>query len=268
MNRERPIIALLTDFGLRDPYVAAMKGVIAARSEARIIDLTHDIAPFDRFEAAMFLDAVVGSLPSGGRTVVVIVVDPGVGSERRIIAAADGGRTFLAPDNGVLPLVLTADATVRIVENRDLFLADVSRTFHGRDIFAPVAAALAEGLELSAVGPETELSSLVRLNYERPRREGDHTVGTVIAVDRFGNLVTDLVASSDGYALDIRGVEVTLSVWSYAAAPAEIPFVIRGSRGTLEISVRNGSAAALLQAARGDRVTLKPVGRGMESSQS
>ena len=135
-------IALLTDFGTRDPYVAAMKGVIASRCEARIADLTHEIAPFDVWEAAFFLRDVVAYWPEG--TVFVCVVDPGVGSSRRILALESAGRFYLAPDNGLLHFVLP-DAGPFSVTNDALFLPNGSTTFHGRDRFAPVAAAIANG---------------------------------------------------------------------------------------------------------------------------
>src|SRR6185295_15002279 len=128
-------IALLTDFGTRDPYVAAMKGVIASRTDVPIVDLTHEIAPFDVFGAAWFLREVVRYWPAG--TIFVCVVDPGVGTARRIIAAEMSGKTFLAPDNGLLTLAGTMRS--HAVENTSLFLPDSSNTFHGRDRFAPVA---------------------------------------------------------------------------------------------------------------------------------
>src|SRR5207237_9811069 len=170
------LIALLTDFGTRDPYVAAMKGVIAARCDARVEDLTHEIAPFDVFGAAWFLRSVVEYWPAG--TIFVAVVDPGVGTARRIVAAHADGRYFLAPDNGVLTFVVTpgvsegpggaggaqtlpprpladarGDTWAVSVENESFFLRNGSSTFHGRDRFAPVAAAIATGPALAELGP-------------------------------------------------------------------------------------------------------------------
>src|SRR5947209_13822176 len=140
-------LALLTDFGTRDPYVAAMKGVIAARCEAPILDLTHDIAPFDIWEAAFFLRDVARYWPAG--TIFVCVVDPGVGTARRIVAVESEGRIFLAPDNGLLHFV-RGDAYE--VQDEWLFLAYGSTTFRGRDRFAPVAAAVANGTPLERLG--------------------------------------------------------------------------------------------------------------------
>jgi len=134
-------IALVTDFGTRDPYVAAVKGVIAARTNAPLLDLTHDIEPFDVFQVAWFLRAIVRYWPPD--TIFMVVVDPGVGTSRRILALESDGRIFLAPDNGALTFV---EGRVWSVENESLFLPGGSTTFHGRDRFAPVAAALANGL--------------------------------------------------------------------------------------------------------------------------
>src|SRR5688500_11519932 len=156
--RAMPCIVLLTDFGTRDPYVAAMKGVIAARTTATIHDLTHDIAPFDVLEAAWFLKTVAPYWAE--RTIFVCVVDPGVGTSRKIIAAEADGRIFLAPDNGLLTFVAEQG---RAVDDETLFLPTTSTTFHGRDRFAPVAAAMANGKRID--GPVIDL---VRLPYQPP----------------------------------------------------------------------------------------------------
>src|SRR5204862_6358858 len=145
-------IALLTDFGHRDPYVAAMKGVLLSRCDARVVDLSHDVPPFDVWAAAFFLRAVVPYWPAG--TIFVAVFEPGVGTSRRILALERDGRTFLAPDNGVLSLVAGPPAVS--VENDAFFLAGGSTTFHGRDRFAPVAAAIARGTALHELGPRVD----------------------------------------------------------------------------------------------------------------
>lgn len=260
------IIGLLTDFGTRDPYVAAMKGVLASRTTATVIDLSHEIAPFDVFEASMFLRFVLRQFDSGsaaGRVVVVAVVDPGVGSARRILCAEDDGRMLLAPDNGLLSPLLGPGAEIRQVSNRALFLSDVSRTFHGRDIFAPVAAAIAEGLPLDKVGPRVDSGAIVRLPYSPPERDGARLTGTVIAIDRFGNVITDIewhdVVRRTPVRARVGGKEITLVRESYSGAPEGTPFLICGSRDSIEISVANGSAAALLQIERLDRVTIEPL---------
>jgi len=246
-----PTIALLTDFGTRDPYVAAMKGVIAARCDARIEDLTHEIAPFDVFGAAWFLRSVVEYWPAG--TIFVAVIDPGVGTARRIIAAHADGRTFLAPDNGVLSLVIAPPAVS--VENESFFLPNGSSTFHGRDRFAPVAAAIANGTALAELGPR--IDDLVRLDYTPPSY-GDACVdGTIVAVDRFGNLITDVEAARIDFAprLSAGSHVVDRVERSYGDAKGG-PFLIVGSTGCLELSVANGSAADLLQLSRGEKVMI------------
>ena len=261
-------IALLTDFGTRDPYVAAMKGVIASRCDARVVDLTHEIALYDAWEAAFFLRDVVTHWPEG--TIFVCVVDPGVGTSRRILAVELEGRVFLAPDNGLLHFVLPdmkrrSDSPVRLpgsskrkpsdwrvrptfavfsVTNA-LFLPHGSTTFHGRDRFAPVAAAIANGTALDALGPR--IDDPILLDYEP---------GAIIRIDRFGNCVTDLVPLAVPYAIVVGGTRIQTIRTTYGDDGA---FAIVGSTGCVEISVANGSAATLLHLRRGDRVTIVPA---------
>lgn len=239
-------IALMTDFGTRDPYVASMKGVIAARTNAPVHDLTHEIAPFDVLEGAWFLRTVVPYWPEG--TIFVCVVDPGVGTSRRIVAAERDGRVFLAPDNGLLTFI--ADDG-RSIEDPSLFLPANSTTFHGRDRFAPVAAAIANGQAVE--GPGTQL---VKLPYTPPSY-GDVVRGTTVAIDRFGNVITDIETArlTGRYELRVRGLVLDRRETTYGdAAPG--PFVIAGSSGTLEISLANASAAERLHLRRLERVEL------------
>ncbi|MCM2316682.1 MAG: SAM-dependent chlorinase/fluorinase [Thermoanaerobaculia bacterium] len=255
----RPLIALLTDFGTRDPYVAQVKGVIASRCDGEIADLTHEIAPYDVAEGAFFLRDVAGSLRGGRQVIVVAVVDPGVGSARRLLAATDGAITFLGPDNGLLSLALGPEAAVREITNRALFLHAVSSTFHGRDRFAPAAAALARGVAIEELGPPVDRGSIVALDYAPPSYDEHVAIGTVTAIDRFGNVATDLdparVGGIDGLTLEVRGMKVSRSGETYAAMAGTLdPFLIVGSRGTIEVSVSGGSAATLLRAKLLDRV--------------
>jgi len=245
-------IALLTDFGTRDPYVAAMKGVIAARCDARIEDLTHEIAPFDVFGAAFFLRDVVPYWPAG--TIFVVVIDPGVGTARRIVAAEVDRRVFLAPDNGVLSFVASSAISV---ENESFFLPNGSSTFHGRDRFAPVAAAIANGAALGELGPRVD--DLVRLDYTPPSYGDTRVEGTIVAVDRFGNLITDVVAAKIAFApvLHAGGHVVDRVERNYGDAK-DGEFMITGSTGCIELSVANGSAADLLQLGRGEKVSITP----------
>jgi S-adenosylmethionine hydrolase len=230
-------IALLTDFGTRDPYVAAMKGVIVSRCQARILDLSHEIAPFDVWEGAFFLRDVARYWPEG--TVFVCVVDPGVGTARRIIAVESGGRFFLAPDNGLLHFV---DGDAYHVTNETLFLPNGSTTFHGRDRFAPVAAALANGSSIGELGP--------RIDDRMPL---DYTPGCIIRIDRFGNCITDLVPPEEPFAITVGDRRIDDMRTTYTGDGA---FVIIGSTGCIEISIAGGSAASLLHLRRGDRITI------------
>lgn len=240
-------IALLTDFGTRDPYVASMKGVIAERTAAPVHDLTHEIAPFDVLEAAWFLRTVVPYWPEG--TIFVCVVDPGVGTSRRIVCAEAGGRVFLAPDNGLLTFIAGEG---RAVEDHSLFLPTGSTTFHGRDRFAPVAAAIANG---HTVGGERV--DLIRLRYQPPVY-GDQVVrGTIVAVDRFGNVITDIERARLKRHLAVRVHDMVIDrVEETYGNAAPGPFLIVGSTGHVEISLANASAAERLHLRRLDRLEL------------
>jgi S-adenosylmethionine hydrolase len=249
-------IALLTDFGTRDPYVAEMKGVIADRTDAPILDLTHDIAPYDVFGAAWFLRAIVRYWPA--ETIFVCVVDPGVGSSRKIIASEHDGQIFLAPDNGLLSLIRAT--RIVSVENTSLFLPENSDTFHGRDRFAPVASVLANGTALDDLGPATK--SIVQLRYDPPVY-GETVRGTIVSIDRFGNLITDIEAARipfKPFALEAHSITIDRVERNYAGA-APGAFLIVGSSGCIEISVANDSAADRLQMRRLDRVEVCRIDR-------
>jgi S-adenosyl-L-methionine hydrolase (adenosine-forming) len=248
-------IALLTDFGTRDPYVAAMKGVLASRTNVPVVDLTHEIAPFDVLEAAWFLGTVVPYWPVG--TIFVCVVDPGVGTSRRIIACERDGRVFLAPDNGLLTFV--APREIHSVENTALFLPNGSNTFHGRDRFAPVAAALANGLPYDRLGPR--IDGIVTLDYEPPSYGDDVVHGTIVAIDRFGNVITDIEASRipfAPFAMHIQKQSIDRLETSYGDAAPGL-FLVVGSSGRIEISVANAGAAEELRANRLQHVELRPL---------
>lgn len=231
-------IALLTDFGTRDPYVAAVKGVLAARTAVPVADLTHEVAPFDILEAAWFLRTIE---PYWRDTIFVCVVDPGVGTSRKIVCARRGSNVYLAPDNGLLTFIAGEGAPV---EDESLFLPHGSTTFHGRDRFAPAAAAIANGLEIEGSMP------LIRLPYEEPVY-GETIRGTIVHIDRFGNAITDVRASSGVLRVGDR----TIERWS-RTYEGEGPFLIAGSSGTVEISMANASAAEHLQLSRLDRIEL------------
>lgn len=254
-----PIIVLLTDFGTHDSFVGVVKGVICQRCPgAQIIDLTHAIAPQDVVQAGYVLADSWKFFPPG--TVHVAVVDPGVGSDRRIIAARLGGQIILAPDNGLLTAILTEHQPdeIRHVNNGAIFLKSISRTFHGRDIFAPCAGALAAGMPLADVGPTIDDPLL--LNLPQPIEGADGGIdGQVILVDRFGNLLTNVPGPMLPLRpiIDVSDRRISGLVRHYSEAPAGELLAIIGSHGRLEISVNQGSAASVLGLGCGARVRIE-----------
>jgi S-adenosylmethionine hydrolase len=234
------LIALLTDFGNRDPFVGVMKGVIASRApKARVIDLCHGIAPGDIPGAALALRSSVPYFPKG--TLFVTVVDPGVGSRRRILFARAKDHAFLAPDNGVLSWVDEKLIECRAVTNTKLFLSPVSGTFHGRDIFAPVAAALSKGTSPSRLGP----AITDRLRAPWPS-------DALVSFDRFGNAVTS-IPSKGTRSILYKGRSYPVRT-HYAAVASGQPLAVAGSSGLVELSVRDGDFRARFHARPGEKV--------------
>jgi len=270
-----PVIALLTDFGLQDPYVGAMKGaILSACPEATLVDLLHDVPAHDVAAGALALDSAYRHFPGG--TVFVAVVDPGVGSERRPVAVGAGRWLFVGPDNGLFTFVLEAHpaARVHLLANPLLFRAALSPVFHGRDLFGPVAGRIARGLPLEEVGPL--VADPVRLAPSPKARVAGGWEGAVVHVDRFGNLTTNLLeadlAALGGQTLD--DLEVTLGtqplplVHSYSdVAPGAVCALV-GSSGRLEVAVHRGRADALPGAGAGARVTVRRRGSSVLHSLS
>lgn len=266
MNDEAPgLLTLLTDFGTADWYVAAVRGtVLRLAPGARLADISHEVPPGDVETAAFLLAAAAPTFPAG--TVHLAVVDPGVGSERRILAVATPAAVFLAPDNGLLTPFLKPGSRVRAVDRPDLYLPGPGRTFHGRDRFAPVAAALLRGEPFEALGPE--LPDPVTLPTPPPRRAGRLLLGRVVHVDRYGNLVTDIPADwlPDGpFLAEVAGRTTAVRVTHYrelAAQPAGTAGVLTGSLDTLELSLDGASLARSWQVQRGVevRITLNAAG--------
>jgi S-adenosylmethionine hydrolase len=261
----RPIIALLTDFGTRDHYAGTMKGVaLGICPDATFVDITHEVAAHDVLGGALELAAAYKYFPQG--TVFLAVVDPGVGSSRRGIAAEAGDYRFVAPDNGVLSAVFDEHAPKRVVEltERRYARPSVSRTFEGRDRFAPAAAWLAKGTDLSALGRAA--GSIHRIDIPAPVVDasgaGMTITGQVLRVDRFGNLVTNIDRRTFerivGGPLDIRvgGHPVTRVVSTYADAGAGEVCALFGSTDHLEVAANGGSAAGTLSVGRGVVVTV------------
>ncbi|MDE3065997.1 MAG: SAM-dependent chlorinase/fluorinase [Verrucomicrobiota bacterium] len=255
-------VTLTTDFGTRDWFVGTMKGVILAiEPRAVVVDLTHEVPPGDPRAGAFALMAGCRFFPKG--TVHVAVVDPGVGGPRRAIAAQTADYWFVGPDNGVLSWALARERvkTVRQLEARKYFLEPVSRTFHGRDIFAPVAAHLCRGLPARQLG--RELKDWVRLPWPEPVKSREVVRGEVLYVDRFGNAITN-IASGPGFSeqagvcevIGRRKASVTVAEF-YGAAPPGRPVAVMGSSGFLEIAVNGGSAARKFGLKPGDTVIVR-----------
>jgi S-adenosylmethionine hydrolase len=246
----RPIITLITDFGTVDGYVGEMKGVLLSGArDAELVDITHDIPPQDVERARLTLARVWRRFPTG--TIHVVVVDPGVGSPRDAIAVAADGYCLVGPDNGVLsPALLSASArVVSLAVSRQ-----ASATFHGRDVFAPAAAALARGDSLDSLGVQA-MSPIVRRTPEPTRRPDGAIEGEVIFVDRFGNAVTNLVGVRGG-TIEVGKLTIDLRR-TYAEVETGRPVALVGSSGLVEIAVRDGDAARLLGLSRGSVVALR-----------
>ncbi len=257
-------VTLLSDFGTRDGYVGALKGSLLRRAPgARLIDVSHDIAPGAIASGAFVLAQAAPHFPSG--TVHLAVVDPGVGSERRAIACEIGGHHYVAPDNGLLTLVLDLGGTVRahLISRSELWNSEVSPVFHGRDIFAPVAGHLAGGGRLEEVGPSIDPSTLVRLPEPAVRSLDAALVGEVVHVDRFGNLITNLRRQADERAdMLVEAAGSTLQLRrAYADVPQGELLALVGSSGRVEIACNGASAAKVLGADVGSVVVLRTLGR-------
>jgi S-adenosylmethionine hydrolase len=252
------IITLTTDFGTRDHFVAVMKGVmLGIAPKATIVDVTHEIEPFAVAEAGFTISEAWRWFPA--KTVHVVVVDPGVGSERRPILVEAGGHFFIGPDNGVFSSI--RKDRIRHLKSAKYFSKNISQTFHGRDVFAPAAAHLAAGVRPSALGPL--IQDAVRLSFDVPARTSTRTWnGAVLKVDRFGNLITnfhvdafpDLLRRPISMLAGIHPVDYL--VRSYAEAPPGEPVAIIGSSGYLEVVMNQASAAKSLGCGVGTPIEL------------
>ena len=249
--KKHQIVVLLTDFGVADQYVASMKGVILSRApRANIVDLSHDITPQNITQAAFVLWSSHSYFPKG--TLFVCVVDPGVGTSRRILCADTGHYKFLAPDNGVLKYVLAAHKTSKVtaVVNERYFHDTPSRTFHGRDIFAPVAAHMLEGIAPMKLGPRVRPKYGKEEFVQVTATRNTSYAGCVLHIDHFGNVVTNFACTivPKNSILTIGRKSIRQSFDAYGDARSGSPFLIIGSSGLMELSVRNGNAARALNA--------------------
>jgi S-adenosyl-L-methionine hydrolase (adenosine-forming) len=258
-----PIITLTTDFGTNDHLVGAMKGVILnINPAARIVDINHNVAPYDILDAALSIGNSYKYYPS--RTIHVVIVDPGVGTDRRPIMVSGEKQFFIAPDNGVLSMIFEREAcTVRHITAEHYFLNPVSPTFHGRDIFAPCAAWLSKTLQTEAFGEV--ITDHVRFAMPKAKANGETVKGVILRVDAFGNLMTNLteeeipIGALDGgpIKMAVNGKQVLRFARTFASGNPGEPIAVVGSAGYIEIAVNRGNAARALGANRGTEVTLE-----------
>lgn len=260
-------IALLSDFGHTDPFVGILKGVILSiHPEARIVDLCHGVAPQDIGHGAHLLDISLEYFPKG--TIFCTVVDPGVGTTRRAVLVETKDYFLLGPDNGVLWPAASRNTICRVIQltRSRYFLSKVSATFHGRDIFAPVAAHLSTGIDPGAFGPQ--ITHLTPFDFAAPEPFKGGLILTVRHIDTFGNICLNLTGeqfmpfADKGFLLRVNQAEITRYYAAYAEAPEKEPFVVIDSAGFVEIAVKNGHAASQLDVGKQDsdiKVTIEPV---------
>lgn len=255
------IITLTTDFGTADGYVGEMKGVILSGApEVALVDVTHALRPGDIESAAWVLWRVWERYPPG--SVHLVVVDPGVGGLRKLLAAHARDRWYVGPDNGILSRVLPpgAPADCWTLDPGRYAPGPISSTFHGRDAFAPAAALVVRGTAPEELGSPLSVSELVRLEFPMPHRSRDSVRGRVAHVDRFGNLITDIPASwvAPSALTEIAGVGISGVRSGYTSVESGHLVALIGSAGTLEIAVRDGNASDRLAALRGESVSVRP----------
>jgi S-adenosylmethionine hydrolase len=263
------IITLLTDFGTRDEYVGLMKGVILSiNPRATLVDITHQITRQDIVQAAYAINAAYRYFPAG--SVHLIVVDPGVGTGRSLLALEMENQYFVAPDNGVLTLLFNEKAVTSLIRltNSKFFLDTVSRTFHGRDIIAPVGAHISAGIDFHELGDEITLENAVWLGDLQPRLlDSGEIAGKVVAIDHFGNLISNIdcqLLAQGNFSGQKNRIRIQIGSHTidgicetYENGQANAPLALIGSRGYLEIAVDKGNAAQLLNVRKGDPVQVK-----------
>jgi S-adenosyl-L-methionine hydrolase (adenosine-forming) len=260
----RPIITLTTDYGTNDHLVGVLKGVILnINPEVNIVDITHSILAHDILDGALTLSQAYKYFPS--KTIHLVVVDPGVGTQRRPILVAGDTHYFVAPDNGVLSAIYDQSESLYVwnITSEHYFRQPVSNTFHGRDIFAPVAAWLSKSWQTASFGEE--ITDFVRFTIPKPKVSGNTTKGIVLRVDNFGNLITNLtaeeapglIAPGAKFTIRVGNAAVTKIVPTFAQGAAGETFAVMGSSGYVEICVNKGNAARTVGAGRGAEVTVE-----------
>ena len=259
----RPLITLTTDYGTSDVFVAVMKGVILSiNPEANILDITHEVLPHDILDGALAIGNAYRYFPP--KTVHVVVVDPGVGTERRPILVAADQHYLIAPDNGVLSSVYDQSESLHVwnLISEHYFRQPLSKTFHGRDIFAPVAAWLTKSWQTSSFGEP--ITDFVRFTMPKVKVEGASAKGVVLRADHFGNLITNitpenvpgLLTANGNLSITVGQAKITKMVQTFAEGVAGEPVALIGSSGYLEISVNRGNAAKTVGVGRGAEVVV------------
>jgi S-adenosylmethionine hydrolase len=259
----RPIITLTTDYGTHDHLVGTLKGVILKiNPDVTIVDISHDVTAYDLLDGALTIGSAYSYFPP--RTIHVVVVDPGVGTERRPLLVTGDTHYFVAPDNGVLSLIYEREENilVRHANVGHYYLQPVSKTFHGRDVFAPIAAWLAKGAQASAMGEE--ITEYKKFAMPKPKGGDGVSKGVVLRVDSFGNLITnfrpeDLPAAaieSGTVQITVGSQSITKLVDTFAKGNSDEPFAYIGSNGFIEIGINRGNASKSLGIGRGTQVTL------------
>lgn len=259
------IITLTTDYGTNDHLAGTLKGVILKIvPDATVVDITHNVNQFDLLDGALAIGSAYAYFPP--RTIHVVVVDPGVGTDRRPLLVSAGNQYFVAPDNGVLSVIYEreTDVVVRHANVEHYYLQPLSKTFHGRDIFAPVAAWLAKGAQIASMGDE--IQDHKRFAMPRPKASNGHVKGVVMRIDAFGNLLTNFRAEdlpADALAsgkinFQVGAHEVTRMVDTFALGQKSEAVAFVGSSGYVEIAMNKGNAAQTLAIGRGAAVLLKP----------
>lgn len=257
-----PIITLLTDFGLKDPYVASMKGVILSiNPQCTLVDITHQVSPYDIKEGAFILAQAYSTFPKG--TIHLSVVDPGVGSPRKPILFVTKNYFFIGPDNGLFTFALKREKLKKVIAlgKMEFFLPEVSPTFHGRDLFAPVAAHLSFGIAPESFG--RVIKSWNEISFPEPVLRQEKLIGEVVHIDTFGNLVCNIdyknlhkFSKSRPFVIKIGKRTMRGLKKGYWEGRKDEPMALIGSGGFLEISVREGNAQRLLKAKKGDPIKI------------
>jgi len=249
-------IAFLTDFGLEDGFVGSMKGVVLSiNPEAKIVDISHGVRSFDILEGALILKATYKYFPRG--TIFVVVVDPGVGTERKPIVVKTENYYFVAPDNGVLTLALQDEKIEKIVEieNKEIILERDNETFHGRDIFAPTAAHISKGFPIEKIG--RELKSIQKINFPTPKEENGYIIGEIIKFDKFGNAITNLDKLPEFKYIEVKGYKIYRISKSFLDGEKDKPNIIKGSFGFYEIFTPLGSAKDKFNLEIGEKIKVR-----------